>query len=124
MKWASSLTVMNDCFNAVHRWFTIIGRALNPDKSESIVVGTGARQRREGDIGMVALGGNGIPVSSVVQTLGVTTDSTMSFDHHVANICKTSLCHIRALHRIRKLLTIGDITTVATAVVSSHCCMT
>ena len=120
MKGASSLTVMNDCFNAVHRWFTINGLALNPDKSEAIVVGTGARQRREGDIGTVALGGNCIPVSSVVRTLGVTIDSTMSFDHHVANICKTSFCHIRALRRIRKLLTIADIKTVATAVVSSR----
>jgi hypothetical protein len=119
MKGASSLTVMNDCFNAVHRWFTINGLALNPDKSEAIVVGTGARQRREGDIGTVALGGNGIPVSSVVRTLGVTIDSTMSFDHHVANIRKTSLCHIRALRRIRKLWTISDIKMVATAVVSS-----
>jgi hypothetical protein len=70
--------------------------------------------------GTVALGENGIPVSSVVRTLGVTIDSTMSFDHHVANICKTSFCHIRALRRIRKLLTIADIKTVATAVVSSR----
>ena len=58
---ACSLPVMNDCFNAVHRWFTLNGLALNPDKSEAIVVGTGARQSREGDIGTVALGGNGVP---------------------------------------------------------------
>ena len=117
---ACSLPVMNDCFNAVHRWFTLNGLALNPDKSEAIVVGTGARHRREGDIATVALGGNGIPVSRVVRTLGVAIDSTMSFDPHVANICKTSFCHIRALRRIRKLLTISDIKTVATAVVSSR----
>ena len=82
-----SLPVMNDCFNAVHRWFTLNGLALNPDKSEAIVVGTGARQRREGDIATVTLGGNGIPVSRVVKTLGVTIDSTLSFDLHVASIC-------------------------------------
>ena len=58
-------------------------------------------------------------MSRVVKTLGVTIDSTMSFDIHVASICKTSFCHIRALRRIRKLLTISDIKTVATAVVSS-----
>ena len=86
----------------------------------SIVLGTGARQRREGDIATVALGGNGIPVSIVVRTLGIMIDSTMSFDLHVANICKTSFCHIRTLCRIRKLLTISDIKTVATAVVSSR----
>ena len=112
---ACSLPVMNDCFNAVHWWFTLNGLALNPDKSEAIVVGTGARQRRVGDIGMVALGGNGIPVSRVLRTLGVTIDSTMSFDLHVTNICKTSSFHIGALRRIRELLAITDIKTVATA---------
>jgi len=44
----------------------------------------------------------------------------MSFDHHVTNICRSSFCHIRALRRIRKLLTISDIKTVATAVVSTR----
>ncbi len=47
---------MDDCFNAVHRWFTLNGLSLNPDKSEAIVVGTGARHRQEGEIGTVALG--------------------------------------------------------------------
>ena len=94
--------------------------SLNPDKSEAIVVGTAARQKREGETSTVALGGNSIAVSKAVQTLGVTTDSTLSFDHHVANICRTSFCHIRALRRIRKLLTTTDIKSVATAVVSSR----
>ena len=111
---------MNDCFSAVHRWFTLNGLALNPGKSEAIVVGTGARHRRKGDIATVTLGGNGIPVSRVVKTLGDTIDSTMSFDLHVASIYKTSFCHIRALCHIRKLLTISDIKTVAKAVVSSR----
>ena len=117
---ANSRRAMDDCFNAVHRWFTLNGLSLNPDKSEAIVVGTGARQRQEGEISTVALGGHSIPVSKAVRTLGVTMDSTMSFDRHVDNICRSSFCHIRALWRIRKLLTIQDIKTVATAVVSTR----
>ena len=77
--------VTNVCFNAVHRWFAVNGLALNPDKSEA-VVGTGARQRREGDIGTVELGENSVPVSKFVRTLGVTIDSTMSFGRHVDNV--------------------------------------
>jgi len=34
------MSVMYDCFNAVHHWFTQNGLALNPDKSEAIVVDT------------------------------------------------------------------------------------
>ena len=117
---SSLLLMMNDCFEAVHRWFILNGLSLNPDKSEAIVVGTAARQRREGETSTIALGGNSIAVSKAVRTLGVTIDSTLSFDHHVTNICKTSFCHIRALRRIRKLLLATDIRSVATAVVSSR----
>src|SRR5258706_264474 len=111
---------MNDCFSAVHRWFTLNGLSLNPEKSEAIVVGTGARQRSEGDILKIPLDGGDIPVSGVVRSLGVTIDSTMSFNQHVNNICKTSFFHIRALRHIKKLLTISDIKAVATAVVSTR----
>jgi hypothetical protein len=109
----SSLLIMNDCFYAIHRWLTLNGLSLNLDKSEAIVVGTAARQRRAGETSTIALGGNS-------RTLDVTIDSTLSLDHHVANICRTSFCHVRALRRIRKLLTTTDINSVATAVVSSR----
>ena len=70
-------------------------------------------------IGTVQLGGVGVPVSGQVRTLGVTI-GTMSFDRLIDNICKASFCHIRALRRIRKLITSADMKTVATAVVSSR----
>ena len=41
---------LNDCFRSVHNWFAENGLALNPDKSEVIVIGTGARNRKEGGI--------------------------------------------------------------------------
>ena len=59
--------------------------SLNFGKSESIVISNGERQRRLCvDIGKVTLVGNGISVSRVKKTLGITIDSTMSFDLHVA----------------------------------------
>jgi hypothetical protein len=117
---AISLSVMSDCFDAVHRWFTLNGLSLNPSKSEAIVVGTGARQRREGEIGAVRLGNTDVTTSGSVRSLGVVIDSTMSFDQHVNNVCKASYCHIRALRRIRKILSLDDVKSIATAVVSSR----
>jgi hypothetical protein len=111
--------MLNDCFDAVHRMIVHAQRTLNPYKSEAIVFGTTARQRRAGETSTIALGGNSIAVSKAVRTLGVTIDSTMTFDHHVANICRTSFCHIRALRRFRKLWTTTEIKSVATAVASS-----
>ena len=96
---------MDDCFNAIHHWFTQNGLALsfNPDKSEAIVVGTRARQ--EGTISSVSLGGTSIPVFDSVRSLGVILDSTMSFDRHVENVCKTTPGHFNDSGSSSRLLT-------------------
>jgi hypothetical protein len=116
----SSLSVMNDCFDAVHRLFTLNGVSLNPRKSEATVGGTDARQRREGETGAVRLDNTIVTVPGSVRLLEVTIVSTMSFDQHVQNICKGLCCYIRALHRIRKILSLGDIKSIARVVVSSR----
>lgn len=103
---ASSQSLMNDYFHAVHNQFALNGRSLNPDRSEAIVIDTGARRVRLGD--------SDITISGSVRSLGVTIDSTMSFDEHVNDVCKASYCRIRAFRRIRKII------TTAAAVVSSR----
>jgi hypothetical protein len=109
-----------NCFNAVHRWFTLNGLSLQLDKSGETVISTGARQRLEGEISTISRGSVAILVSRVVQTLGVTIDSTMSCDHHADNICRISFCHVRVLHCIGKLTSSADIKTADNALVSSR----
>lgn len=115
-----STSTMEGCFSAVHRWFTANGLSLNPDKSEAIIIGTGARQRVEEEIDSVPLGDVDIEVAGHVRSLGVEIDSTMSFDRHVSNICKSAHCHIRALRRIRNLISTADAKAISTALVSSR----
>ena len=86
-----AVKTLDSCFQAVHRWFTENGLALNPDKSEAIVIGTGARIRQEGRIDVMTLGSASITVSDSVKSLGVTIDETLSFNTHVNNVCKASL---------------------------------
>lgn len=117
---ASSQTALDDCFAAVHRWFFLNRLVLNPDKSEAIVVGTAARHSHEGEISSARLGDVNLLVSGCARSLGVTIDRTMSFEQHVNSNCKTSFCHIRALRRIRRLITTADAKSTATAVVSSR----
>src|SRR5208282_3945220 len=93
----NALTTMNNCFKAVHQWFAANGLALNPSKSEATVIGTSAKLRIEGKIDTIALSDVCIPVVDCVKSLGVSIDSTLSFNQHVNNICKASHYHIRAL---------------------------
>ena len=89
------------------------GLSFNPNKSESMVIGTGARQRHEGPLQSATLGDSTLPISDCVRNLGVTLDSTVTFNHHVTNNCKGAYCNIRALSHIRKCLTIDDAKTIA-----------
>lgn len=117
---ADSLSKVNSCFCSVQQWFTVNGLSLNPDKSEAFVIGTHARHRQEGDLLSVQLDSTSITTSNAVRALGVTFDTTMSFNKHINNICKISYCHIRALRHIRKSITTADANTIAVALVSSR----
>jgi len=55
-KWESSLSLLSDCFVAVHWWLTLNGLSLNLDKSEVFIIGIGAQQRIEGSIEVIDLG--------------------------------------------------------------------
>ena len=124
LKSDTELTTINECFKAVHHWFAANGLALNPDKSESIVIGTSAKLRCDSRIDNVALGDAQIPVADCVKSLGVLIDSTLSFNQHVNNICKASHFHIRALRHIRQCLNVETARTVASSMVGArldHC---
>jgi hypothetical protein len=94
--------------------------SLNPDKSEAIVLGTGARQRSEGLIGVLTLGGTDILPTASVKSLGVTIDSTLSFNTHVDNMGKAAYLHIRALRHISKQVSENAAASIASSVVGAR----
>jgi hypothetical protein len=77
-------------------------------------------QRTDGSINVVALGTDSIAVSESVRSLGVTIDSTLSFNTHVNNVCKSVRYHTRALRHVRKCVSIDDAKQIAAAMVSAR----
>ena len=65
-----------------------------------------------------------VSVTTTVKSLGVTVDSTLSFDQHVNNVCKAANYHIRNLRYIRRCVSVDEAKAVVTALVSSRldCC--
>jgi len=51
-----AISLLADCIESVHWWFTLNGLSLNPDKFEAIIIGTGARQRSESTLEVIDLG--------------------------------------------------------------------
>ena len=58
-------------------------------------------------------------VHVAVKLLGVTLDSTLRFDKHVADVVRQCHYHIRALKHIRPLLTLEASKTFAVSIVGS-----
>lgn len=97
-----ALSMLSSCCTEVYNWFLLNGLSLNPDKSEAIVIGTGARQRSEGPLEVVTVGDAIIRPSDSVKSLGVIIDNTLTFNAHVNSVSKTTHFYIRALRHIRK----------------------
>ena len=87
LKDEGALSSLSDCFKSVHWWFALNGLSLNPDKSEAIIIGTGARQRSEGPLDVIDLGDVQIQPSECVRSLGVMIDNTLSLNAHVVSVC-------------------------------------
>ena len=120
LKSETELQTINKCFEAVHLWFAANGLALNPGKSETIIIGTSAKLRNVSQIDTVVLGDAHIPVADSVKSLGVSIDNTLSFDKHVDNICRASHYHIKALRHIRQCLNDETARTVASSMVGAR----
>ena len=115
-----SIGILQNCADAVYSWFAQNGLSLNPEKSEAILLGTGARLRREDQIPSVSFAETTVGTRTSVKSLGVTIDSGLTFNEHVDNICKASAYHIRSLRHIRKFIDEDAATSVATALVSAR----
>ena len=64
------------------QWFQQNGIIANPDKYQALVLGNTVH---DFDIKCEE---KPIPVSSVIQLLGVTLDNKIRFDSHIASICR------------------------------------
>jgi hypothetical protein len=97
-----ALSSLSNCCTTVYNWFLLNGLSLNPDKTEAIVIGTGARHRSEGPLDFVIVGDAKIRPTDSVKSLGVIIDNTLTFTAHVNSMCKAAYFHIQALRHIRK----------------------
>ena len=105
---------------AVYDWFGRNGLALNPTKTEAIIVGTGARLRQEALIDSVRLAGADITIAENVESLGVTIDCSLNFNMNVDGICRSSGHHIRALRHTRRFIDCDSAKSVACALVGAR----
>lgn len=113
-------STLTGCISAVHHWLELNGLAMNPDKTEAIVIGTEARQRIGPPIDEIDIGAVTVQTARSVKSLGVTIDDTLSFNKHVDNVCKSSYFHLRALRHIRRFISDETAKSIACATVAGR----
>jgi len=84
------------------------------------MIGTPAQLRAASTVNTVAVADANLTLSSKLKSLGVIIDSRLSFDTHVAMVCKTCNYHIWALRHIRRLLPLDVARTLACSIVGAR----
>ena len=116
----ATLSQLENCTSSVHAWLEANGLQLNPSKSEVIQFTATRGRDRVDDVTSLQVSSAAIQQSPTIKSLGVSLDPKLSFDQHVANVCKACYCHARALRHIRESLPDNVVRTVACSVVGSR----
>jgi len=112
----SGIAQLEDCSKDLQYWFWQ-NNLLNRDKSEVIYFGT--RQRLCNLQSTICVAGHDVISSETVKILGVTFDSTLSFQTHVNNVVRSCNFHLCALRHIRRALPRDITNTIAFSIVGS-----
>ena len=116
----TQLATMEQCLCKVHYWLLHNGLSPNPAKSDAVQFTTRMDHHCEDDVESVSVSGVAITPSASVKSLGVTLDSQLSLDQHVADISKSCYFHICALRHVRDSLTDDVAKTVAVSIVTTR----
>ena len=113
--------MLNDCTVALSSWFMFNGLILNPEKSDSMWVGSRSQLKtitnNQTDI---KIAGVSISASNSLKIVGITFDSQLNFSEHISEICKVANFHLRGLSHIRRLLDVPTANMLACSIVGSR----
>jgi len=98
----AALTSISECFNELHWWYSFNGLQLNPNKSETILIGSQARLRSELAFHELNLDNVSVKLAQSTKSLGATIDNNLTLIEHVNNVCKAAHYHVGALRHVRK----------------------
>ena len=114
-----SISSIETAFNCISDWMTHNFLAINPSKTEFILIGTPSQlSKLQNPALTISPSISILPVSSV-RNLGVIFDKHLSLHDHITKVYQTCFFHIRDLRRIRPCLTLATASTIGTALVQS-----
>ena len=116
----NNIHLMNTCTTELNKWFLMNGLCLNPSKSESIFLGTGAQVNKVRSISSILVADNPIDISREIKSPGSYLMKDCRSTHTWMELCKSAHFHIRALRHIRQSLSTDVAKTVACSIIGSR----
>ena len=117
---SSNLHTLESALAVLSHWFSLNYLALNPDKSDAILLGTNQRNRTLSNISHIDVAGSTVPLSDSIKLLGVTLDKSLTFHKHVNYVSQSCYYHMNALRHIRHCLDNHTASLIAHALISSR----
>jgi hypothetical protein len=117
---AANLKVLESALSCLSFWFSQNYLALNPEKSDAILIGTEKRNRTLSGINTINVAGSTVPLAQSIKLLGVTLDKSLTFHKHVNLISQSCFYHIKALRHLRHTIDTHTASLIAHALVSSR----
>ena len=104
---------LEQCCPDLHTWFCLNGMASNPDKSQTIIFGIRQRALTLLSLNSIDVAGCKVLIYPHEKIHGVTLDSILSLNKHVATLSEECNFHIRALRHIRNTFTDDSAKSIA-----------
>ena len=90
------------CLNDLYYWCCLNGLALNPDKTDSILLGTRQRANSYTDIATVKVADTSAALKNKIKILGVTLDSHLTMDRPICFLSHPCRGTYTAFHHGRR----------------------
>ncbi len=116
----SDIAHLEIALSSLSYWFSLNWLALNPEKSDAILLGTRQRNCSLAAVNSVNVAGSTVSLTDHIKLLGVTLDNTLTFRNHITLVSQSCHYHIKALRHIRHTLDTNTASLVAHSLVSSR----
>ena len=118
---AAALNGLQSCLASVQSWISTKKLKLNPDKTESLLVGSERQQSKYLSMFSIELLGVKTYPAKSAHNLGVIFDKNFNFRLHISAICSSRIYHIQDLQHIHHHLDLESAKFLfANALVSSR----
>ena len=111
-------TKVEACLKDINSWMLSNNLKLNNDKTELLVLHS--KFRPKPSIGDVSVGNIQVSPSDEARNLGAIFDSTISYERHISELCKSAFYHIRNISHVRKYLSAESTEKLVHALVTSR----